>query len=142
MTPSYPDSTDEDPDDLYPEYLQEILNDDSIVNIGNYFIKIDLVNDKGLTINKSLPESYNILKNSDPNNLSPDSDVMLFGEDEDVLDALDWIDSGEGTYKKYLDEMAGFSVPIFCHDKGAPKKKSKRVDYYDPGDHRVRFKRS
>jgi hypothetical protein len=139
MTPTYSDTTDEDPDDLYPEYLQNILNDDSVVQIGRWLMKIDLVNDMGFVIDISQGDAYERLKNSTP--LTNDRDVMTFGQDEEVLDVLDWIDKGQGTYQDYEDQKWGFNnVPIFCFDNGAKSYKDKQYYDYDKDDSKVRMK--
>jgi hypothetical protein len=137
MTPSYSDSTDEDPDDLYPEYLQEILNDDSIVQIGRFYIKVDLVNDKGLVVDAGSADAYSKLKNSNPKTNDPA--IMLFDQDEEVIDVLTWIENG-GSYEEYLLQKGGIHAPIFCFDTGAKQAKDKRVDYYDANSSKVRFK--
>ncbi len=73
-------------DTLYPEFLKEVLNTDYIFQIGNYLIKIDLVNDRGLMIASGNTDAYSSLVN---NNLSATGMMVLDGDEEFGLELLE-----------------------------------------------------
>jgi hypothetical protein len=90
-----PDTKNDEPafdktDYAQQEFLGDILNTDKVVAIGNWFIKIDLVNDRALLLNTSFSSQYADLVN---NNLS-NSNVLVHSLDEDGIEVLEQLDGG------------------------------------------------
>ncbi len=92
-----------EPDTLYPDFLKEVLNTDNIFQIGNYLIKIDLVNERGLVIAAVNFNAYADLVN---NNLST-TGMMVLGGDEDfgleLLEALANNTTTPADYQSFLN---------------------------------------
>ncbi|HWR33623.1 MAG TPA: hypothetical protein VN451_08860, partial [Chitinophagaceae bacterium] len=90
-------------DTLYPDFLKEVLNTDYIFQIGNYLIKIDLVNDRGLVIASGNDNAYSSLVSD---NLSA-SGMMVLGGDEDfgleLLEALANNNTTPAGYQSFLN---------------------------------------
>ena len=93
-----------DLDTLYPEFLKEVLNMDKIFQIGNYLIKIDLINDRGLMIAAANTNAYSALVND---NLSA-TGMMVLGVDEDFgLELLEALESNTTTPAEYQTFLNG-----------------------------------
>src|SRR5262245_21298774 len=45
-------------DELYDLFLDQILNEDHIVSIGSFLVKLDLENDRGLATDRNAPNAY------------------------------------------------------------------------------------
>ena len=65
--------------------MKEVLNTDYIFQIGNYLIKIDLANDRGLVIAAENSNAYEDLVN---NNLSAPGMMALDGDEDFGLELL------------------------------------------------------
>ena len=106
-------------DTLYPEFLKEVLNTDYIFQIGNYLIKIDLMNERGLVIAADNSNAYADLVS---NNLSA-SGMMLLNGDEDfgleLLEALSNNTTSPADYQTFLN------VEREC--RGAARRKDARI---------------
>lgn len=71
-------------DTLYPEFLQKILNDDHVVQIGEWLIKIDLIAKHSLALNVEFQDQYKDLVS---NNLS-NPNILVYHLDEEILPML------------------------------------------------------
>ena len=81
----------ENEEDVYPDFLNMVLNQDSIVRISSFLVKVDLYSGFGLAINASEPNAYWSLQNNDywaPNMLYFD------GESENMIETLESIEYG------------------------------------------------
>lgn len=108
-----------DSDTLYPEFLQQILNKDRIVQIGNWLIKVDLLNERVLVLETEYSENYQKLVDND---LSFEH-IQIFSTEDDVLDLLK---AGE---QSPTMKVSG----LFCSESGAQRKKSSGYKYIDSG---------
>jgi hypothetical protein len=71
--------------------LSELLNTDKVMVIGNWIIKIDLENQRGLLLNTQFAGQYNDVLN---NNLS-NTNIQVLGMDADGVEVLQALDKGE-----------------------------------------------
>ena len=71
-------------------WLGDILNTDKVVIIGNWIIKIDLVNDRALMLNKTFSNQYSDLVN---NNLS-NTNILSYSINEEGLEIIEQLDNG------------------------------------------------
>lgn len=78
-------------DTLYPEFLREVLNIDNIFQIGNYLIKIDLPNDRGLVVATDNANAYSDLVT---NNLTAPGIMQLTGDEDLGLELLEALANG------------------------------------------------
>ena len=85
-------------DTLYPDFLKEVLNTDNIFQIGNYLIKIDLVNERGLVIASSNDNAYSNLVN---NNLTATGMMVLDGDEDFGLELLEALANNTTTPAEY-----------------------------------------
>jgi hypothetical protein len=108
-----------EPDTLYPDFLKEVLNTDNIFQIGNYLIKIDLVNDRGLVIVALNFNSYVDLVN---NNLSAAGMMVLDGDEDFGLELLEALANNSTTPAEY---QAFLNAERAC--KGAAKRIHGRI---------------
>ncbi len=95
-----------DVDTLYPEFLKEVLNTDNIFQMGNYLIKIDLINDRGLMIASSNANAYSSLVND---NLSATGMMVLSGDEDFGLELLESLESNTtkpADYQSFLVKMS------------------------------------
>ncbi len=106
-------------DTLCPEFLKEVLNTDYIFKIGNYLIKIDFINDRGLVIAAGNPNAYADLV---ANNLSASGMMELDGEEEFGLELLEGLESNTVVPAGYKEFLADRSCP------GAKRKKQARIE--------------
>ena len=107
-------------DTLYPEFLKEVLNTDKIFQIGNYLIKIDLLNERGLMIASSSFNAYSSLVNDD---LDASGMMVLDGDEDFGLELLESLESNAITppeYKSFLN--AARACP------GAARRKEARIE--------------
>ena len=72
--------------------LGDILNTDKVVAIGNWFIKIDLENDRALVLNTSFAAQYADLVSANTNNVN----LLTYPLDSDGIDVLDLLDNPKG----------------------------------------------
>jgi hypothetical protein len=98
-------------EDYDDELISTLLNAQGIVQINNYIVKVDVANEKVYVVDKE--ENVNLL-NTNPTA----SQVMVFGTDEDVLEALE--------YRK----IGG----IFCSALRADKRREVRKNCYPDDD--------
>ncbi|MGQ0739235.1 MAG: hypothetical protein ACT4OJ_09270 [Bacteroidota bacterium] len=90
-------------DTLYPEFLLEVLNTDYIFQTGNYLIKIDAMNDRGLVIAAGNVNAYSDLVN---NNLTASGMMVLSGDEDfglDLLEALANNTTNSTDYQSFLN---------------------------------------
>lgn len=82
----------ENDEELYPDFLNLVLNTDNIVAIGSHLVKIDMVNGYGLAININEPNAYWSLVNEDWS--APL--IYLTQEDDglEVLESYEWSYAG------------------------------------------------
>ena len=71
--------------------LSVLLNTEKVVVIGNWIIKIDLENQRGLLLNTQFAGQYNDVLN---NNLS-NTNILVLGMDADGVEILKALDKGE-----------------------------------------------
>lgn len=79
-------------DDLYDDFLPTILNEDKIVQIGKWIIKVDIQNEKVFVLSEENEKFYNDLKENINN-----KNIYVFSTEDDVLDLLE--EGVEGTIK-------------------------------------------
>lgn len=109
-----------EPDTLYPDFLKEVLNTDDIFQIGNYLIKIDLVNDRGLVIAAGNFNAYADLVN---NNLSATGMMVLGGDEDFGLELLEALANNSTTPAEYQSFL---NAERACH--GAARRKDARLE--------------
>jgi hypothetical protein len=85
-------------DTLYPDFLKEVLNIDQIFQVGNYLIKIDAINNRGLMMNAANANAYADLVN---NNLSASGMMVLDGEEDFGLELLEGLENNTVTPANY-----------------------------------------
>ncbi len=84
-----------------PEFLQTILNQDYIVAIGSFYIKLDIKNNKCLAVKNDVENAYTNLVNSN----TESKEVMQFILDKtEVLEVLKKIENGEVKVEDYNSE--------------------------------------
>lgn len=71
-------------DTLYSDFLQKILNEDYIVKIGEWLIKIDKINEKALALNEKYSNQYSDLAASDTSN----KNILIYDTSEEILTLL------------------------------------------------------
>ncbi len=71
-------------DTLYQEFLQKILNDDHVVQIDKWLIKVDAAKEQVLVLDKKYLEQYTDLANSNLEN----KNILVYSTNEDVLSLL------------------------------------------------------
>lgn len=78
-------------DDVYPEFLNMVLNEDNIVRISSFLVKVDLDNGFALAIDANAPNAYWSLQNND--HAAPG---MLYfdGESDDALEVMEGVERG------------------------------------------------
>lgn len=87
-----------DQNDLYPDFLEQILNQDQIVEIGTFLVKIDLVNSRVLAIKSNTLNAYQTLKN---NNLYSSGVINFHLDVSNGLDILQGLENGTITLQNY-----------------------------------------
>ena len=80
-------------EELYPDFLNLILNEDNIVGIGSFLVKVDLENGRGLAIDAGEPDAYQVLLTDD---LSAPGLIYFDSEQDDALEILESIENGGG----------------------------------------------
>lgn len=106
-------------DTLYAEFLKEVLNTDHIFQIGNYLVKIDVVNDRGLVIAAGNSNAYSDLVN---NNLSAFGMMVLDGEEDFGLELLEALENNSILPSEYISFLAERSCP------GAKRRKQANIE--------------
>lgn len=71
-------------DTLYPEVLQQILNSDKIVEIGDWLIKVDVLNEQVLVLPTKHEDQYADLASSNLSN----SNILVYSTGDEVLEML------------------------------------------------------
>lgn len=94
-------------DTLYPEFLKEVLNEDQIFQIGNYLIKIDVMNNRGLLITAANANAYSSLVNND---LSANGMMVLDIEDDFGLELLEGLENNTFTAANYKTQATAERV--------------------------------
>jgi hypothetical protein len=93
-------------DELYDLFLDQVLNEDHIVAIGSFLVKLDLENERGFAIDRSTPGAYASLVNND---VSANA-IFVFNTEDDGTDVLEKVEAGEldhTNYRAYLDSEGG-----------------------------------
>jgi hypothetical protein len=108
----------------YEGFLAELLNEDHIVTIANFLVKVDLENERTLAIDKNLPNAYSTLVNND---LSA-AGLYIFNTEEDAIEVFEMVQRGEldpGNYRAYLDGQTARRCP------GADRHDVKNIEQWD-----------
>ena len=105
-------------DDLYDDFLPTILNEDKIVQIGKWIIKVDIQNEKVFVLSEENEKFYNDLKENINN-----KNIYVFSTEDDVLDLLE--EGVKGTIKDGQLKRWG------CSAVGR-RNKWKRYNYFAP----------
>ena len=121
--------------DLYTDYLLSILNQDKIVSINGFTIKVDMDNNFCSAIDATLypNESSDILNNNFNN-----SHVLVFKHtDEPVLEVLENLRNGTYTWTQYQDEVAtrkggGGGNGGVCLEQGMTSRFNANTKVYGP----------
>jgi hypothetical protein len=114
----------ENPEDiLYPEFLLKILNDDRIVQIENWIVKVDMITERCLVLEKKYAHEYNDLVNDNLSN----PHVMIFDIADNVLPML-----REGYTGSNIEENTRISG-LFCKGVSSYEKESDLL--YFTGDY-------
>ncbi len=71
-------------DTLYPEFLQKILNDDHVVQIDKWLIKVDAEKEQVLVLDKKYLDQYTDLANSNLDN----KNILVYSTEDQVLSML------------------------------------------------------
>ena len=71
-------------DTLYPEVLQKILNDDHVVQIGQWLIKVDVAKQQVLVLDKKYLDQYSDLASSNLDN----KNILVYSTEDEVLEML------------------------------------------------------
>ncbi len=74
-------------DTIYDDYgvLSEILNEDKVVKIGKYLIKVDLHSEQVMVLEDIHQHEYDDLVSNNPDN----NNIMVFSTDDEVLELLE-----------------------------------------------------
>lgn len=86
----------------YDGFLGQLLNEDHIVALANFLVKVDLENERTLAIDKNAPNAYSILVNND----LTAAGLYIFTTDEDALEVFEKVELGElnpTNYRAWLD---------------------------------------
>lgn len=70
--------------------LSDILNSDKVVIIGNWIVKVDLQNERGLLLNTSFSSQYNDILNDNLSN----TNIKVVGLDQEGMEYIDSLDGG------------------------------------------------
>jgi hypothetical protein len=82
--------TDESKDYRAFGLLSDILNRDKVVIIGNWIVKVDLSNNRGLLLNTSFSSQYNDILNDNLSN----TNIKVVGLDQEGMEYIDSLDGG------------------------------------------------
>ncbi len=97
-------------DTLYPEELQKILNDDHIVQIAQWLIKVDAAKEQVLVLDKKYLDQYNDLAISNLNN----KNILVYSTEDEVLSMLQ---NGESPSNARVEAL-------FCSESGGRAKQN------------------
>lgn len=116
-----PDPNEDVEDILSSPMLSGMVNDDGIVQIGNYLFKLDYDSSKVYVIN-SANQANSYQKLLTKNGIGVD--VFVFSTDDDILDIL------EDNNYPVNETFDGESSSLFkkCKENGAPERKDKGVE--------------
>lgn len=135
----------ENDEELYPDFLNLVLNQDNIVRIGSFLVKVDMANSRGLAINANEPNAYWTLYYDD---MWAPGVIYFDGEQEDALEVLEsyengWIAYSKDAHKAPRDTVNGPAskrgrVTANGSCRGADRKKCESEIFWDaidrPGD--------
>ncbi|HEX6094950.1 MAG TPA: hypothetical protein VF432_01400 [Thermoanaerobaculia bacterium] len=79
----------ENDEEQYPDFLNLILNQDNIVGISSFLVKVDLINGRALAINVNEPNAYWSLVNEDWS-----APLIYLSEEDDGIEVLENIENG------------------------------------------------
>ena len=83
----------ENDEELWPDFLNLVLNQDKIMRISSFLVKVDLDNGFALAINANEPNAYWSLQNND---FWAPGMIYFDSESEDALEVLESIEYGGG----------------------------------------------
>ena len=118
-------------EDDMPIFLQSVLNTDNIYSISNYFIKIDVPNNRALVINSGVSNAYNDLVN---NNTASVNMMVMSDDEQNAIEVLRAIDNGTLTITDYNNATPEirFRWP-WNRCSGQRRVTQKNVDVWDSG---------
>lgn len=115
----------DDENNPYPEFLGQVLNQDLIMQISRFYVKVDLYNGRALAIDVSQPNAYQTLVNDDFS--APG--VIYFGSEEDMaLETLEMIENG-GFIP--MNKRGSLHVTPEGRCAGAPRRTCKGFNVWD-----------
>lgn len=100
---SIEEKTYEQDDSEYDGFLGQLLNEDHIVAIANFLVKVDIENERTLAIDKNAPNAYSTLVNND----LTAAGLYIFNTEEDVIEVFEGIERGELNPTNYRDWING-----------------------------------
>lgn len=100
---SIEEKTYEQDDSEYDGFLGQLLNEDHIVAIANFLVKVDIENERTLAIDKNAPNAYSTLVNND----LTAAGLYIFNTEEDVIEVFEGVERGELNPTNYRDWLNG-----------------------------------
>lgn len=100
---SIEEKTFEGQDTEYDGFLGQLLNEDHIVAIANFLVKVDIENERTLAIDKNATDAYATLVNNDLK--APG--LYIFSTEEDVIEVFEGVERGELNPINYRDWLDG-----------------------------------
>lgn len=115
------------PDDrLDNDFLENILNPQGVVQIGNHWYKVDVPNEKVLALSTQHADGFNDLLQGNITN----THLLVFNTTEEVLLIM------QGEEQKGLDS-SGQAERLICREEFAGRKTDKGYDYSNNNQHRL-----
>ena len=108
--------------------LPEILNADKVVIIGNWIVKVDLTNQRGLILNTTFSNQYNDILTDNLNNIN----IKVVGLDVEGLEYIDNLDnpqSSNGTQARRCTGARQRSADNFFYSTDRRKRLDAKVVY-------------
>ncbi|UZS00049.1 hypothetical protein [Chondrinema litorale] len=105
--------------DLEGTIIADLLNEDGIIEIGEYLFKINMSQEQVLALHRdNLEDSYNALLEGDTNN----DDILLFSTNDDVLEMISNGETSSGSNAR--------TALFGCGENGADKDIDEDNEYY------------
>lgn len=94
-------------EEIVPLFLQQLLNTDNMVVMGNYLVKFDFANNRALIINKNTSDALTALQNNNTNQAG----VMVLGFDDgyegvEIFEGLENGTINESNYTNFISPAA------------------------------------
>jgi hypothetical protein len=106
-------------DETIPLFLQQLLNTDNMMVIGNYLVKFDFTNNRALIMNKNTSGALTALQN---NNINQAGVIVLgFDDGYEGVEIFEGLETGTITESNYTSFISPAAVEGRC--KMADKKK-------------------